>query len=214
MKAIMKIRNSVAVLFLLWAPLLVAQDQSPNEVVEATLQRAIAKVECCADELRNNYAALEAAVEEILGPSFDKRYSAARVMGVVAWRSATDEQKDGFVEAFNSVLVAGYGKGLLELKEDTVKVRPFDGDDSGKNAVVKTDVTLPDGKVAPVFYRMRRTKSGWKAWDVVIEGISYVTSYTDQYGPKIRQEGLDSVIAELKAEAEQKRNAPAETSAP
>ena len=91
---------------------------------------------------------------------------------------------------------------------------PFEGDVSGKNAVVKTDVTLPDGKVAPVFYRMRRTKSGWKAWDVVIEGISYVTSYTDQYGPKIRQQGLDSVIAELNAEAEQKRNEPAETSGP
>jgi hypothetical protein len=36
-----------------------------------------------------------------------------------------------------------------------------------------------------------------KAWDVEVEGISYIKSYHDDFGPQIDQQGLDSVIAHL-----------------
>jgi phospholipid transport system substrate-binding protein len=42
---------------------------------------------------------------------------------------------------------------------------------------------------------------GWKAWDVVIDGISYVKSYREDYGAEVQQKGLDAVIARLEAKA-------------
>ena len=46
---------------------------------------------------------------------------------------------------------------------------------------------------------MRKTAEGWKAWDVVIDGISYVKSYREDFGPQIDQQGLDAVIKRLES---------------
>ena len=45
----------------------------------------------------------------------------------------------------------------------------------------------------------RRTEQGWKAWDVVIEGISYVKSFRDDFSTEIDQKGLDEVIGRLES---------------
>ncbi|MDP9066378.1 MAG: ABC transporter substrate-binding protein, partial [Pseudomonadota bacterium] len=44
-----------------------------------------------------------------------------------------------------------------------------------------------------------KTAEGWKAWDVVIEGISYVKSFRTDFGSEIQQKGLDEVINRLEA---------------
>jgi len=41
------------------------------------------------------------------------------------------------------------------------------------------------------------TAEGWKAWDVVIDGISYVNSYREDFGPQIESQGIDAVIKRL-----------------
>ena len=46
-----------------------------------------------------------------------------------------------------------------------------------------------------------KTKDGWKAYDVIIEGISYVMSYRTQFGTQIEQQGIDAVIKKLQSDA-------------
>jgi len=48
-----------------------------------------------------------------------------------------------------------------------------------------------------VNYVLRKTPEGWKAYDVNIDGISYVKSYREDFGSQIQQQGIDSVIARL-----------------
>jgi phospholipid transport system substrate-binding protein len=50
-----------------------------------------------------------------------------------------------------------------------------------------------------VNYLLRKTPEGWKAWDVNIEGISYVKSFRDDFGSQIDQQGLDAVIKRLES---------------
>jgi phospholipid transport system substrate-binding protein len=52
----------------------------------------------------------------------------------------------------------------------------------------------------PVNYSLRKTEAGWKVWDVVIEGISYVKSLREDFGAEIDQKGLDAVIQRLQAQ--------------
>jgi phospholipid transport system substrate-binding protein len=47
---------------------------------------------------------------------------------------------------------------------------------------------------------MRKTPQGWKAWDVVIEGISYVNNFRNDFGAEIDQKGLEAVITRLERE--------------
>jgi phospholipid transport system substrate-binding protein len=64
---------------------------------------------------------------------------------------------------------------------------------------VRTTVLKNDGSTVQVDYRLHRTDDGWKAWDVVIEGISYVKSFRDDFDSEISQKGIDEVIKRLES---------------
>jgi phospholipid transport system substrate-binding protein len=55
------------------------------------------------------------------------------------------------------------------------------------------------GDSVSVNYSLRMTPQGWKAWDVVIDGISYVKSYREDFGAQIEQQGLETVIKRLES---------------
>jgi phospholipid transport system substrate-binding protein len=50
-----------------------------------------------------------------------------------------------------------------------------------------------------VNYSLRKTAQGWKAWDVTIEGISYIKSFQEDFGAEISQKGLEAVIQRIEA---------------
>jgi phospholipid transport system substrate-binding protein len=52
----------------------------------------------------------------------------------------------------------------------------------------------------PVNFSLRKTDGVWKAWDVVIEGISYVKSFRTDFGAEIQQKGLDEVINRMESQ--------------
>ena len=60
---------------------------------------------------------------------------------------------------------------------------------------------LADGTKLPVNYTLHQTPDGWRAFDVRIEGISYVQNYRNQFNAEIGAKGIDAVIARLKADA-------------
>jgi phospholipid transport system substrate-binding protein len=66
---------------------------------------------------------------------------------------------------------------------------------------VRTQVRKDDGTFVPVSYSLRKTDSGWKAWDVNVEGISYVKSFREDFGAQIDRQGLDAVIKRLESGA-------------
>jgi len=68
---------------------------------------------------------------------------------------------------------------------------------------VRTEIKRSNGTKVAVNYTLRKVNGQWKAWDVVIDGISYVKSYREDYGAEVQQKGLDAVITRL----EQKANA-------
>ena len=70
---------------------------------------------------------------------------------------------------------------------------------NARTRTVRTEVKRNNGDRVSVNYYMLKTPEGWKAWDVVIDGISYVNSYRDDFGEQIEQQGLDSVIKRLES---------------
>jgi phospholipid transport system substrate-binding protein len=78
---------------------------------------------------------------------------------------------------------------------------PFRGDLTTGQATVRTEVKRSDGTRVPVNYSMRATPAGWKAWDVTIEGISYVRNLRNDVGAEVDQRGLDAVIERLETES-------------
>ena len=144
-----------------------------------------------------DHEALHAMVRKELIPVLDLDYSARLVLGR-AGRGLPKEKVDEFADVMTNLLVTRYSKGLLHFSSEVkLRVLPQRGELNEKLTRVRTRVQLPNGGEAPVDYAFRKTADGWKAFDVVVEGISYVTTYRNQIMPDVQANGIDSVIARL-----------------
>ena len=76
---------------------------------------------------------------------------------------------------------------------------------------MRTEIKRSNGTKVAVNYSLRKVNGAWKAWDVVIDGISYVKSYREDYGAEVQQKGLDAVIARLEAKAQTAKAAKVKT---
>ncbi len=184
-----------------------ANTLGPQETVESSAKRMLAELDKNRPVYAKDPAKLDSLVANVLLPNFDSEYSARLVLGQ-AWRTATPEQRKRFVDAFYHSLLRNYGNALLNFTADRFVILPYKGDPADTTATVRTEVKKSSGESVPVNFSLRKTESGWKAWDVVIEGISYVKSFRTDIGAEIQQKSLDEVINRLETEGKVRGAAP------
>jgi phospholipid transport system substrate-binding protein len=177
----------------------VVNASEPNALIETAANAMVTELESRRTELRKDPAKLGELVDRILLPHFDVNHAARLVLGK-HWRTATPEQRQQFIDAFYGSLMSNYGDALLEFTGDRIKVLPTPVPADAVSASVRTEVRRSNGTRVPVNYSLRKTEAGWKVWDVVIEGISYVKSFREDFGAEIDQKGLDAVIQRLQAQ--------------
>lgn len=176
-----------------------AAQQSPQDLMNDVAKRMLEALDQNRAAIRKDPAKVYPIVDQILLPHFDTDYAAQLVLAQ-HWRTATPEQRKRFVKALYDALLKTYGGALSDFTADRLKILPFRGDPAATTATVRTQVTRSSGQVIPVDYRLRKTAEGWKAFDVIIEGISYVRNYRNDLGAEVAQKGLDAVIARLERE--------------
>jgi phospholipid transport system substrate-binding protein len=170
---------------------------SPVFLVESITGKIFSDVTNNLEQYTENPEALKDLVRRDLMPLLDINYSARLILGR-AGRGLEKEKIEEFATSMSNLLIDRYAKGLLQFSSKIkLQVLPQRGDLNEKLTRVKTRVTLPDGGEAPVDYAFRKTPDGWKAFDVVVEGISYVTTYRNQIMPEVQANGIDSVIERL-----------------
>jgi phospholipid transport system substrate-binding protein len=168
----------------------------PQALVEDSAKRMLAELDKNRPMYAQDPAKLDSLVANVLLPHFDSDYAARLVLGQT-WRTATPEQRKRFVDAFYHSLLRNYGNALLNFTADRFVILPYRGDPGETTTTVRTEVKKSSGEKVPVNFSLRKTDEGWKAWDVVIEGISYVKSFRTDFAAEIQQKGLDEVIARL-----------------
>lgn len=179
-----------------------AAQQTPAQVVQGIADQLATAIEGHRDELRRNQEKLISVIDEVFLPHFDLDYASILVLGQHA-REATPEQRERFAKAFYNSITHRYAEGLLNYTRGRVKVLPFNGDLNGKRTVVRTQVVLDDGKLVSIDYAFRQVRNGdWKAYDVIIEGISYVTNYRNQVDAEIRKVGIEQLITNLETQGD------------
>jgi phospholipid transport system substrate-binding protein len=178
-----------------------ADSRTPDQIVRETADTLSARIEGRQKQLEANPSELYQLVDEIFLPVFDTDYAGRLVLGK-HWRTATPVQRQQFVDTFYDFLLRSYARYVLRFEKDKVRILPGPaGAQDPKRAVVKTEMQLEDGTKLPVHYSLHQTKQGWRAYDVRIEGISYVQNYRNQFNAEIGAKGIDAVIARLKSDA-------------
>lgn len=179
-----------------------ADTQIPDQVVQGIADDLGKAVDGHQAELKTDNDKLIKLIDGILLPRFDIDYASILVLGQYA-RSATPEQRTRFAKAFYNSIAHRYAEGLLNYTRGAVHVLPTKGEMSDKRTIVRTEVTLDDGKKMAVDYAFRKTKDGdWKAYDVIIEGISYITNYRNQVGAEIQKSSIDALITRLETQGD------------
>jgi len=169
----------------------------PVSLVESTAGKMLA----AAAENREAYNAdptlLVELVHRDLLPVLDIDYSARLILGR-AGRGLDDAKISEFATCMSNLLIKRYSMALLDFSSQIkLNVLPQRGEMDEKLTRVRTRITLPSGRDAPVDYAFHKTAAGWKAFDVIVEGISYVTTYRNQIMPEVQDNGIDSVIERL-----------------
>jgi phospholipid transport system substrate-binding protein len=178
----------------------VVDDSGPGVLIDTAAHAMLTELDAHRAEYRQSPARVNALVDRILLPYFDTDYAARLVLGR-HWTTASVEQRRRFVAAFYHSLLANYGTALVDFTGERLKVLPFTGDAAATTATIRTKVRKSDGSDVAVNYSLHRTPPGWRAWDVIIEGISYVKSFRDDFNAQIEQQGVDALIARLEKQA-------------
>jgi len=180
-----------------------ATQQTPVQVVQQVSDDLAKAIDGHQQELKNNREKLIGVIDSAFLPHFDIDYASILVLGQHA-REATPEQRARFAKAFYNSITHRYAEGLLDYTKGRVKVLPFSGDLNDKRTIVRSQVVMDDGKTVAVDYAFRKDKNGvWKAYDVIIEGISYITNYRNQVDAEIRKVGIDKLTSNLETQGDQ-----------
>lgn len=177
-----------------------ANPGSPDAVIEGAVTELSEKLSGRKDELAQDSVALYRMINDILLPRFDRKLAAQLVLAK-HWRTASDEQRERFINAFYNSLLRKYADGILEFDENQIEVIEFRGDTSAKRSLVKTNVTLDDGTKVPVHYDLVNRGDRWLIFNVKVEGVSYVSNYRTELDSEIRATSLAAVIERLESEA-------------
>ena len=170
--------------------------QTPSDIIQSAAQRTLNEMQSNRDAYRKDSSKVRSLVDKYLLPHFDTEYAARLVLGQY-WRTANHEQRKRFIDAFYHSLLTKYGSGLVELTPDRLKVFPTTVDPGADHATVRTELTGYNAGRIAMNYSMHKTPEGWKAYDVSVDGISYIKSYREDFGAQIQQLGFDSLIARL-----------------
>lgn len=174
-----------------------AKAQSAQEVVMSTADQVIARLVAERADIEANPHKLYSLINELVIPHFDFLSMSKWVLGKTNWKSASEDQRDKFVNEFRTLLVRTYAKALLEYSEEEIIYKPVASNPDSNIVTVETEVKQAGGNKVPIDYRMHASSGEWKVVDVAVDGISLVSTYRGSFAAEIRKNGIDSLISKL-----------------
>ncbi|HET6434314.1 MAG TPA: ABC transporter substrate-binding protein [Xanthomonadaceae bacterium] len=190
------------------APAAAATQASPSKMVLDNSQRILTTLEQRRAEFTKNRAALEAFVSGEFNAMFDRDYAARQVLGRHG-RGASDADVKAFADALADSLMRRYGSSLLDFNTRLkVRIKSETTLPRGLGVKVSSEMLRQGGEPIPVDYLMRRSGGTWKVFDVMVEGVSFVQTFRQQFDAELQHKSIRQVAAELsggKLQADAKR---------
>jgi phospholipid transport system substrate-binding protein len=171
---------------------------TPGKQVVDNGTRILSTLQARRAEFQKSPAALRTFIDGELRTSFDRDYAARLVLGPhgrgasdADIRLFADAMTDNLMQRYGAALVTIEGKPRIKLKSET----PLPGN---RGVKVSTEVVREGGNPIPVDYLMR-DNGGWKIFDVMVEGVSYVQTFRSMFAARLRHMSTALAAAALRA---------------
>ena len=176
-----------------------AMQGSPSQLVLDNTQRVLKTIEARRAEFTRDRAALQAFVSGEFNTMFDRDYAARQVLGRHG-RGASDADVKAFGDALADNLMRRYGSSLLDFNTRLqVRIKSETALPRGLGVKVSSELIRQGGEPIPVDYLMRRAGSGWRVFDVMVEGVSFVQTFRQQFDAELQRKSIKQVAADLRS---------------
>lgn len=180
-------------------------EQNPYKILQEVATKTFSRIKAEQAIVQQDPEQLKVIVEDELLPYIDYKFAGAKVLGK-HFKSVPRNQIPLFFEEFRKYLIATYAVALAQYEDQDVLFEPekdFDGKKAVTVRALIKDDDRPDIKIAFKVRRNSKTKE-WKAYDMVAEGISVLSSKRSEFESILRQEGIERVIAIMQEKNAQK----------
>ena len=176
-----------------------AQAGAPSQLVLSNSERVLKTLESRRAEFTRDRAALQRFITGEFDQMFDRDYAARQVLGRHA-RGASDADVKLFGDALAENLMRRYGSSLLDFNTQLrVRIKSETPLPRGLGVRVSSELLRSGGEPIPVDYLMRQSGGTWKVFDVMVEGVSFVRTFRDQFDPQLQRKSIPEVARELRS---------------
>ena len=168
---------------------------APTEEIQKTVDKAIAVLKNPSLKSESRRKERRDQIRQALLPRFDFPEMARRSLGA-QWRRRTPEEQREFVGLFSDLLERAY-IDRIEAFNDEQFIYTRERQDQD-HAEVDAKIKTPKGEEFSISYKLHLADQSWKVYDVVIENISLVNNYRDQFNRVITKSSYEDLIRRMK----------------
>ena len=187
---------SLSLALLAAAPFVRAADEAPDALIKRISVDVLDNIKADKAVQGGDMSRVIALVDTKIMPNVDFTRMTASAVGR-NWRQATPEQQKRLQEEFKTLLIRTYSGALAQVKEQSINVKPLRGAAPADTEVVVRTEVLGSGDPVQLDYRMEKTATGWKIYDLNVLGVWLVETYRTQFAQEINAKGVDGLIASL-----------------
>ncbi|OGB22504.1 MAG: hypothetical protein A3I66_16735 [Burkholderiales bacterium RIFCSPLOWO2_02_FULL_57_36] len=173
-----------------------AQQEGPEALVKRISQEVLDIAKQDQEIQAGNNQRILGLVEEKILPHVDFARMTALAAGRF-WREATPEQQKDLTREFRSLLVYTYSGAISQVKDQKLEFKPLRASPADTEVEVRSQVVQSRGEPIQLNYRLAKTDSEWKIYDVNVLGAWLVETYKGNFAAEISKGGIDGLIKAL-----------------
>lgn len=140
-------------------------------------------------------------IKDVIRDRFDFKEMARRSLAR-NWNKRSSEEKNEFVEVFSDLLQSSYIGKIEGYTDEKITYDKEELKKKGKYGIVSTTIITKDVNI-PIDYKLILKNDKWWVYDVVVEGVSFVSTYRSQYNKVIKKESYAKLIEKMKTKLDE-----------
>ncbi|MBM3430911.1 MAG: ABC transporter substrate-binding protein [Bacteroidetes bacterium] len=173
-----------------------AQQEAPDVLVKRVSSEILELAKTDKQIQAGNQQRIMEVVQAKVIPHVDFQRMTAMAAGRF-WRDATPEQQAALTIEFRSLLIYTYAGAISQVRNQVLEFKPIRAGAGDDEVEVRSVVIQPRGEPIQLNYRLEKTASGWKIYDVNILGAWLVETYKGTFTAEINKGGIDGLIRAL-----------------
>lgn len=168
--------------------------KNPYELVSELGNKVFEAVAAAKADNKASPREMELLIEQVLMPHIDVPFASYKILGTHL-RRTTREERDLFVEVMTQELKETYSSALAQYENQSVQYEPARDVGDQKMVAVKTTLLSPNSSSIDMTFKLRKNRKTleWRAYDLVVEGISLIDSKRAELAKPLRDKGIGFV---------------------